>query len=765
MSFPRRKDRMIPARLLSFLASTVLVAGLAAQVNVEVRDRRSGGPVAYAHLAYHALSGGPGNMIVSGPDGRAVLPLTASEIGGGVLLRITFMGYSAVQDTLRTTADRSYWLEPASLDLSAVVVTGQYAPIAPERAVHKVRVLDAEYFQRLAANNLADALRNELNIRLQQDNLLGTSLSMQGLGGENVKVLVDGVPVIGRLDGGLDLSQLDLTGIERAEIIEGPLSVSYGTNALAGTINLITAKGGAYPATLKAQVYTEHIGRLNTTLSATHAKGRHRFALNGGRNFFAGWDPSQPGIPSFERAPADTNRVQQWKPREQYFARFNYRWVGERWTLGYKGEGMHDRIVNRGMPRAPYYETAFDEEYVTVRLDNALFAEGAVGRAGRLNALAAYNTYQRTRNTYFRDLTTLGEELAGIDGMQDTTRFDLVNVRAVYSNATQDGRWKYELGTDNNIERGSGERLGADGGFRDIADAALFTTAEYSPTDRLTLRPGVRLAWNSRYDAPVIPSFNMRWRFSENLVARASYARGFRAPGLKELYLYFVDVNHNIVGNPDLYAERSHNLAGSITYRHARDRSVYRSELGLFYNDVEDLITLAQLNGASYTYINVGDFRTVGGTAGASWDNGHWLVSAGGGITGRYDGLASELDAPWVFSPEVRASLTHNWMKHGWTASLFWKYQGELVQYMYVSEVDVVRGFIAPFHMADLTVGRRLWSDRLFLTGGCKDLFNVGNVQASMAGGVHNSGSNSVPMTTGRTWFLRVELDLKRKNA
>jgi hypothetical protein len=84
---------------------------------------------------------------------------------------------------------------------------------------------------------------------------------------------------------------------------------------------------------------------------------------------------------------------------------------------------------------------------------------------------------------------------------------------------------------------------------------------------------------------------------------------------------------------------------------------------------------------------------------------------------------------------------------------------------MFVSEVDVVRGFIAPFHMADLTVGRRLWSDRIFLTGGCKDLFNVGNVQASMAGGVHNSGSSSVPMTTGRTWFLRVELDLKRKNA
>jgi outer membrane receptor for ferrienterochelin and colicins len=763
---------MIPKPSSSFLyraiagvLAVVLCGALWAQVSVQVRDSRTGEPVAYAHLAYQLLAGGPGNMVISGPDGRAELPLSNADVSTGVLLRVTFVGYQPIVDTLRTLMARSYALVPTSLELAEVVVTGQYAPIDPERAVHKVRVLDAAHFQRMAANNLADVLRNELNIRIQQDNILGTSLSMQGLGGENVKVLVDGVPVIGRLDGGLDLSQLDLTGIERAEIIEGPLSVSYGTNALAGTINLITAKGGAYPASLKAVVYAEHIGRLNTTLSGTRSIGRHRFSINVGRNFFGGWDPSQPGLPSLEPAPADTNRVQQWKPREQYFGRLNYRWVGERWTLGYKFEGMHDLIVNRGMPRAPYYETAFDEEYLTVRLDNAVFAEGRLGSTGRLNALAAHNRYSRSRNTWFRDLTTMGEQLAGIDGMQDTTRFALTNVRVVYSNAPEASRWKYELGSDINYEVESGERLGEDGAGRDIADAALFTTAEYSPTERITLRPGLRYAWNSRYDAPIIPSFNVRWSLAENFVARASYARGFRAPSLKELYLYFVDVNHDIVGNPDLEAEHSHSLSAGVSYRHARERSVYRSEINGFYNVVDDLIALARINGASYTYVNVGEFRTAGGTVGASWDNGHWLVSAGGGITGRYDGLSAELDEPWIFTPEVRASFTRNWMKHGWSASLFWKYQGELVQYLYVSEVEVARGFIAPFHMADLTVGRRLWGDRLLLSGGCKDLFDVGNVQASMTSGVHNSNSGSVPMTTGRTWFLRMEMDLKRKNS
>ncbi|HRH39503.1 MAG TPA: TonB-dependent receptor plug domain-containing protein, partial [Flavobacteriales bacterium] len=147
--------------------------------------------------------------------------------------------------------------------LGEFVVTGQYRPGSPEAAVHKLRVIDAQQIKRMAANNLGDALRNQLNIRLAQDNVLGSSLNMQGLGGENVKILIDGVPVTGRLNGNVDLSQMDLTGIERIELVEGPLSVNYGTNALAGTINLITRKRGGASATLKGSAYAEHIGRLN----------------------------------------------------------------------------------------------------------------------------------------------------------------------------------------------------------------------------------------------------------------------------------------------------------------------------------------------------------------------------------------------------------------------------------------------------------------------------------------------------------------------
>jgi len=732
-----------------------------AQVVVQVNDARSGAPVAYAHLAYQPLAGGPGKTLVTGANGRLELPLSTSDVQNGVLLRISFLGFKPVFDTLRTMEPRTYALHPTAVDLPELVVTGQYAPAEADRAVHKVRVLDAALFQRMAANNLAEALRNELNIRLQQDNILGSSMSMQGMGGENVKILIDGIPVVGRQDGNIDLMQLDLTGIERAEIIEGPLSVSYGTNALAGTINLITRKGSGLPYTVKAVTYAEHIGRLNTTLSATHTKGRSATSINAGRNFFGGWDPSHSGMPSLSPSLADSSRFQQWKPREQYFGRLNYRWHGDRWTYGYKGEGLHDRIINRGRPRAPYFETAFDEQYLTLRLDNAVFAEGRLGNGRRINALVAHNRYARYRNTWFRDLTTLGEELADIEGMQDTARFTLTNVRATFSNAADSAKVRYELGTDSNVETGAGERIGSVG--QRISDVAVFASMEVALSQRVTLRPGVRYAYNTRYDAPVIPSLNMRWALGKGFTLRSSYARGFRAPSLKELYLFFVDVNHDIVGNPDLNAERSHNLSTGLAYAHGKDKGMYRSEINLFYNAIEELITLAQVSGTRFTYINVGEFRTAGGTVGASWDNGHWMLSGGGGLTARYDAMASANGEPWIMSPEVRASVTRNWMKQGWTASLFWKYQGELANYVYISDIEVVRSFIAPFHMADVTVGRRVLGDRLLVSAGCKDLFNVQNVQASVAGGIHSNGGTSVPMTTGRTYFLRLELDLKKK--
>ncbi len=93
---------------------------------------------------------------------------------------------------------------------------------------------------------------------------------------------------------------------------------------------------------------------------------------------------------------------------------------------------------------------------------------------------------------------------------------------------------------------------------------------------------------------------------------------------------------------------------------------------------------------------------------------------------------------------------------------MFWKCHGRLSNYLAVSDTELGLSFIAAYNMADASISKRIWKDRLALTAGCKDLFNVRNVNAAVSGGAHTGGSTSVPMTTGRTAFIRIELDLKQ---
>ncbi len=747
-------------RVGALLAAAFLPCVLSAQIGLEVRTSKSE-PVPHAHVVWQALDGAVGSgMEVLDASGRGTIMVPAGA--QRIALRISFVGYRTLTDTLVTAAaNQAFTLVPDSHALPEFVVTGQYAPASPDKAVHRVRVLDATTIQRMAANNLADVLRNELNIRLSQDNMLGTSLSMQGLGGQNVKILVDGVPVIGRQDGNIDLAQLDLTGIERVEVVEGPLSVNFGTNALAGTINLITRKRGGAPATLRASAYAEHIGRLNTTVAASRQWGRNDMVFTAGRNFFAGWDPRHTGLVDLSPAPADTNRFQQWKPREQFFGRFSYRHSTDRWDLGYKAEGMHDVILNRGLPRAPYYETAFDERYTTLRLDHALTAAHRLSKGRRITGLVAHNRYVRYSNRWFRDLTTLSAQLIDGPSEQDTSGFTLTNVRANLIQARDSARINYEVGIDINLETGTGPRIGD--GQEDIGDHALLASAEVLAHRSLTLRPGIRYAYNTRYGAPVVPSFNLRWQLSRGFTLRAAYANGFRAPSLKELYLFFVDVNHDIQGNPDLAAERSHHWSSALSYRHAKEKGVYTSELSLFHNRMSDLIALVQVNGARFTYANIETFQTTGGSVGAGWDDGRLTVSTGVAVTGRYDAIAQGADEPYLFTTEVRASLTRQWLSKGWVASFFWKWQDRQVNYTQQEDGSITQSFIDAFNMADATLTKRFWNGRLSLTAGAKNLFNVRDVAATMSGvGVHSGGAVSVPMATGRMAFVRVELDLKR---
>ncbi|MCO6500352.1 MAG: TonB-dependent receptor [Vicingus serpentipes] len=737
--------RFIFITILLFYTATVFSQIATIQVLDETKQ---------AIPSVHILIKETQKLIVSDANGIATIPF---ENQTQLTLEISFLGFIKKTQPIKPNDNLKIELQEDIVTLNSFVVTGQYAENSPEKAVQKITIIDHKKIEKMAAVNLKDVLTNEMNVRLTQDNILGSGMSLQGMSGENVKILIDGVPVVGRLNGNVDLSQINLNDIEHIEVIEGPMSVNYGTNALAGVINLITKTNKSKKLNVIANSYNENIGQYNLDGSVSISNRNHMLSFSGGRNYFDGWKDGDAVFGEKQRI-ADSTRYKSWKPKEQFFgkASYNYQLIGGniKYTLGY----FDEKISNRGLPRNPYGETAFDDYYYTTRLDNSLIINKKFKNDKNIKATIAYNDYQRIKNTFFKDLTTLEETQTENAGDQDTTKFNQWVIRSSFSTSKDSVKVNYEVGTDINIEEAFGVRI--ENKTQQMGDYAAYASIEYRPFNNTIIRPGVRYAYNTNYQAPVTPSINLKQTLGKFNI-RASYARGFRAPSLKELYFDFVDINHNIVGNTDLKAEQSNNFNLSINYTKVIKNYVLKVELSSFYNQIENLITLAQNNGTLYSYVNIGDYQTHGVQLNNNISFNHLKFGIGGSYIGRYNHLSETKSIEkFSYTPELKSSINYEFPKPQLFVAFFYKFTGKLPGFGLAANDEIIQTSIDAYHTADLSIGKQFWKKRIQVTLGSKNLFDVKAVNSVVQGSAHSGSSGSSPVAMGRTYFLKMTFNL-----
>lgn len=656
------------------------------------------------------------------------------------------------------------------LQTAEIVGLGGYRVGLPEKSVLPVQCISERQIKQMGVRDASELLSRSLNIQVQQDNVLGAGISFQGLSGQNVKILVDDVPMIGRLNGNIDLSQINLRNVERIEIIEGPASVLFGTDALAGVINFITkkklntnssktAQTPAKAVNFQTNYHYESVRHHNLDASASWSGNNGRFwqsvMLDGGRNAFLGWSPSD----------TDTSRWKQWKPRIQYFINGKYNFGTDKARFGYSGSFFDEFMLNRGVPLRPYNINAFDDHYLTRRHTNSLTANFDLSKDYLAKFIVSHNVFQRTKNTYYRDLTTLESTQTANDGDQDTTKFSLITARGAFIRAAKD-KLNFEVGYDVNIETGASFRLL--GKSRHISDYAAFSSAEWTLFSRdteggrkpsLVIRPGLRWSYNTAYHAPITPSLNLKWDIANGWVARACYARGFRAPNLKELYFYFVDINHNIRGNESLLAERSHSANISLFGKKAFSNKVAaRIEFVGFFNDIENLITLAQIraveNGTpEFGYVNIGRVQTLGSRLSGSLMIGNFTLMPGVNWLQRRAQFRAESPIFAANNMEYRVNMMYEIEPYHLTINFLVKHTGQQQGFATDELGNVAINQIGAYTMSDITVNKYFWNDKIRLNVGIKNLMNVTNVQAQTVGGVHTEGGNSTAIATGRTIF------------
>lgn len=689
---------------------------------------------------YYTNNDGDSDTVMS-DNGIVLLPPIHSQ-------NVTLFSAGYLPQNLLIYPNKNYIIELAKsyYNLNEVVVTDIHSKRSYTNTVLNISKINKQQIEQMGAVDLKDALSFQNNIRLSRDNAIGSSgLSLMGMSGDNVKILIDGVPVIGRLFNQLDLEQFNLENLKQIEIVKGPMSVIYGSNALAGSINLIT-NNSIEKTRFNLNANYESDGQYNSTGTFSNVYGNHFVTLSGGRTMFTGWSQQ------------NSTRTFDWIPKEQYTGRLQYSYKHDDAKINFRTEALRSKLIDRGLPLLPYEESAIDQQYVNYRFDNSLSYENRIGNSS-IQLIAGNNNFKRVKNKYLKDLTTLEQQIVPGKTDQDTQTFNASVFRLIFGPDQDKTRGIETLfGLDGNYEIGTGNRI--KNTTQSQYDIAFFGSAEKQLTSFLLLRAGVRYAYNSAFDAPLLYSLQSKINLPHSQLVKFSYGRGFRAPSLKELYLDFNDSSHEVFGNSSLNAESSHSY--TFTYiKYMKYKNVQlSSSIDAFYNDVQDKIELIVTGPIQAQYGNIGAYKSIGGGFNQTIKSKQIKVNCSFNYTGIYNGIDGQKNE-FYFSPQWTLNPNYALLNSNLTLGLYINYLGA-VNRVFAGEdgTDLNIQQQDAYTMTDATLHKLWLNKRLKTTLGVRNLLGVINVNATNTEVAHTSSASFVSISPGRTYFLTVRYEL-----
>lgn len=666
------------------------------------------------------------------------------------------------------TQQDSIW---KNMDLGEFVVTAQYVPTSVQDADYQVKVIKAESIEKLGFNNLSEVLSQQLNLKVNLDPILGNGLKIQGIGGENIQILIDGVPVIGRLAGNIDLTQINMHNVQQIEIIQGAMSTQFGSNASGGVINIITRKNQSKPLRIMAQSQWESLNINTNTASLGFKKGKFNTAITGFYNQYTFLEQ----VDSFRNteevllpdSTISTQKSTPWNPKVQKGLDAMFRFSPNSKTdLNYQYRVFDEVLSIYGEINRPQFKPySFDQTYTTLRQDHQLNFEKYFNKKVYLKSTTSYNQYDRIRTTlrYEHDHDTSSI----VENDLDTTRFNAFLNRNVLS-LTQWDKLNIQLGSDILIESGSGKRivdsLSLPINQSTLSNYALWTSLKYK-WSKLSVNANLRAGYNTKYKHPLIPALHLKWKLSDRWDFQANLASGFRAPSLKELYFRFIDTNHYIIGNKDLLPEDSRNVSIAIR-RFSRTNEQRKLELSstLFYNKINNRIVLAAFEQARYNYQNLEQFQTHGINFEASFTTGSWWnVKTGFALNRIFNNLSADFVDSDRFTNlfETQSQLNLDLEKMAVYLTLNHRYIGQQVNFFINSAEELEQGFTGAYHLMDLSLNKKFWNNRISIGSGIKNLLDVQAVPLSgQASSNHGGSTGSQLVNWGRNSFIRLRLEL-----
>lgn len=481
------------------------------------------------------------------------------------------------------------WAQEVPYLTDDYVVTGTRTERDPEKAPIATEVLSKEELEITPATRLSEVLQQSPGITIDRElKGAGAGVQLQGMDSKHVLILVDGQPVVGRFGGVVDMDRFLLTGVDRIEIIKGPSSALYGSDAMGGVVNIITKEASGPRVSGKIGASYGSLNEVDSFGSFNFRAGNWNLknSLGFNRRDAFDLDESDPTTTGGE------DQLFSLVNRTSYALKTNVDLVA---NLRFNTRDRSDIDFSRG--------AVFERENQTHEASVSLGPKVRFSDGSSLQVTGHYALFDNTLTISNPDSPNTSEET-----LQQFAQVNSVHTVPLWDNhdVTFVGDGILESYEADRLNRSSAERMRAAAAIQD----------EWRIVESLQLVSGVRVDFDTQFGIHPTPKVAARLDAIDELTFRASYAMGFRAPDFKELYLEFNTPNSPIVvrGNAELEAETSHGFNAGFE---ARVANVIWNVNG-FRNEIDNLILVRPvLTGlpetpTNFEYQNVSEARTQG---------------------------------------------------------------------------------------------------------------------------------------------------------
>lgn len=448
-----------------------------------------------------------------------------------------------------------------------MVVTASANEINLQDAPASISVITHEEIKRKPVQNLREVLREVPGVQLTDEGDNRKGVSLRGLDSSYTLILIDGKRVSSRnavfRHNDFDLNWIPVDAIERIEVVRGPMSSLYGSDALGGVVNIITRKvGKAWHGTLSA----------DTTLQAHRDRGD---SYNG--NFFTSGPLIEDllGVKVYgnlgkrekDDAPAsgDSARIEGYTSRNGN-AEFTLTPVDNQ-EIGF----------GYGFDRQDRDSDSLDKN----RLERQNYSLSHNGRWGFGNTELRF--YGDKIDNYSSDVITSRNN--SLDGKL------VLPLMAINQLLTFGGEWRHDKLSDS-VNLKSGDDASA-------SQYALFVEDEWRLLDSLALTGGLRMDDHETYGDHWSPRLYLVWNASDTVTVKGGWANAFKAPSLLQLS---PDWQSNscrgscsVVGSPDLKPETSESFELGLYWRGDEGwLDGVSGSVTAFQNNVDDMISISR---------------------------------------------------------------------------------------------------------------------------------------------------------------------------